>query len=65
MLIKEVGIRLTLFICACSYNTSIAEDEAIIADASLGPRRQVAARLLRIEKGILQGAQNGRLVPLL
>ena len=38
------------------YRTSDEEDEAVIADAACGPRRQVAARLLRIEKGILRAA---------
>ena len=37
------------------YRTTIAEDDATIADPTTSPRRQVAARLLRIEKGILQG----------
>ena len=37
------------------YRTSIAEDEVIIADETLPPRQRVAARLLRIEKGILEG----------
>ena len=41
---------------ASRYRTSIAEDEAIIADETLGPRPRVAARLLRIEKRILEGA---------
>lgn len=38
------------------YRTNDEEDEATIADAACGPRRQVAARLLRIEKGILRAA---------
>ena len=37
------------------YRTTVAEDDAIIADPSTGPRQTVAARLVRIEKGILQG----------
>jgi len=39
-----------------AYKTTIAEDTAIIEDPTTGPRQTVAARLLRIEKGILQGA---------
>ena len=37
------------------YRTTIEQDEATIADPSTGPRQTVAARLLKIEKGILQG----------
>jgi len=37
------------------YKTSIEEDIAVIADPTAGPREKVAARLLRIEKSILQG----------
>ena len=47
---------LTRHYVASRYRTSIAEDEAIIADETLGPRPRVAARLLRIEKRILEGA---------
>lgn len=38
------------------YRTTIAEDDAVIADPASGPRPTVAARLLRKEKKILQGA---------
>ncbi|EFN55628.1 hypothetical protein CHLNCDRAFT_57818 [Chlorella variabilis] len=38
------------------YRTTIEEDEAIIADPAKGPRPTVAARLLKIEKGILAAA---------
>lgn len=38
------------------YRTSVEEDDAIIADPSTAPRQSVAARLLRIEKRILQRA---------
>lgn len=38
------------------YRTTIKEDGEIIKDPTTGPRQTVAARLLRIEKGILQGA---------
>jgi hypothetical protein len=38
------------------YRRSVEEDDAIIADPSTGPRQAVAARLLRIEKRILQRA---------
>ena len=37
-----------------AYRTSIAEDEATIADPHSGPRQTAAARLVRIEKQILQ-----------
>lgn len=42
---------------ASRYTTTIAEDEAILADPTTGPRQTVAARLLKIEKGILQATQ--------
>lgn len=35
------------------YRTSIEQDEAVIADETAGSRQRVAAKLLRIEKGIL------------
>ncbi len=35
------------------YRTTIAEDDATVADPASGPRKTVAARLLRIEKAIL------------
>lgn len=38
------------------YKTTIEEDVAIIADPTSGPRRTVAAKLLKIEKTILQGS---------
>lgn len=38
------------------YKTTIEEDDAVIADPSSGPRRTVAAKLLKIEKTILQGS---------
>jgi len=38
------------------YKTTIEEDDAIIADPTSGPRRTVAAKLLKIEKTILQGS---------
>ena len=37
------------------YRTTAEEDEATIASSSAGPRQKVAARLLRIEKEILNG----------
>ena len=40
------------------YRTTIEEDDAIIADPESGPRQTVAARLLRIEKRILQSAMS-------
>jgi len=39
-----------------AYGTSIAEDDAIVESESAGPREKVAARLLRIEKRILEAA---------
>jgi hypothetical protein len=48
--------RCYLLWTASRYRTSIAEDEAIIVDETLPPRQRVASRLLRIEKGILEGA---------
>ena len=41
--------------CECSYRTSISEDEAVIRDATAGPRQKIAARLLKIEKSIYCG----------
>ena len=41
--------------CWCRYPTSIAEDDAVVADRHAGAREKVAARLVRIEKAILQG----------
>lgn len=38
------------------YTTTAEQDEAAIADSARNARRGVAARLLRIEKGILHGA---------
>jgi hypothetical protein len=38
------------------YRTTIEEDNAVVADTALGARERVAARLLRIEKAILQSA---------
>ena len=38
------------------YPTSIAEDEAVLAEPGVPPREKVAAQLVRIEKGILHGA---------
>lgn len=38
------------------YKTTVTEDEAIIADPTVRPRQTVAAKLVRIEKLILQGA---------
>ena len=37
------------------YRTTAEEDEATIASSTAGPRQKVAARLLRIEKEILNG----------
>ena len=56
----DCRVKITVWVpeqrCVASrYRTSIAEDEAIIADETLGPRPRVAARLLRIEKRILEG----------
>jgi histone-lysine N-methyltransferase SETD3 len=48
-LIAQLRLRLS------RYRTTIEQDEAIIVDPSTGPRQTVAARLLKIEKGILQG----------
>ncbi|CAL5228874.1 g12088 [Coccomyxa viridis] len=42
--------------CLSRYRTTAEEDEATIASTSAGPRQKVAARLLRIEKEILNGA---------
>ncbi len=39
------------------YPRTIQEDEATIASPTASPREKVAARLVRIEKQILQGAQ--------
>lgn len=39
----------------CRYRTTAEEDDATIASSSAGPRQKVAARLLRIEKEILNG----------
>ena len=39
----------------CRYCTTISEDNAVVTDPSAGPREKVAARLLRIEKTILNG----------
>lgn len=36
------------------YRTSISEDEEIIRDPETTPRQKVSARLLKIEKEILQ-----------
>lgn len=44
-----------LLSAACRYCTSIAEDNAVVNDPDAGPREKVAARLLRIEKTILNG----------
>ena len=41
--------------CLGRYPTSIAEDDAVVADRHAGAREKVAARLVRIEKAILQG----------
>ncbi len=40
----------------CRYRTTIEQDEATIADPHSGARATVAARLVRIEKIILQQA---------
>lgn len=39
----------------CRYRTTGEEDDATIASSTAGPRQKVAARLLRIEKEILNG----------
>lgn len=39
----------------CRYRTTAEEDAATIASSTAGPRQKVAARLLRIEKEILNG----------
>ena len=39
------------------YRTTEDEDDATLASATAGPREKVAARLLRIEKRILNGAR--------
>lgn len=44
----------TLRLRQSRYRTTIEEDEAAIADPSVGPRPTVAARLLKSEKRILQ-----------
>jgi Rubisco LSMT substrate-binding len=42
---------------ACNrYQTTAEQDEAIISDSSAKPRKRVAARLIRIEKNILNRA---------
>ena len=38
------------------YQTTAEQDEALIADSSAKPRKRVAARLIRIEKKILNRA---------
>ena len=44
------------------YKTTIEEDDCIIADPTSGPRRTVAARLLKIEKTILQNAMSAVMI---
>lgn len=39
------------------YRTTEDEDDATLASETAGPREKVAARLLRIEKRILNGAR--------
>lgn len=43
----------TLFCDLRRYSSTSEEDEAVIADSSAKPRKRVAARLIRIEKAIL------------
>ena len=52
-----VGVSCDLTEFVCRYKTSREEDDAVVADPRAGPREKVAARLLRIEKSILSGAQ--------
>lgn len=39
-----------------AYKTTVEEDDAVIADSTKGPRETVAAKLVKIEKGILKAA---------
>ena len=52
---EHVASQRVMPFVVCRYCTSIAEDNAVVNDPDAGPREKVAARLLRIEKTILNG----------